>query len=122
VLDLGFGVCQDQAHVRRLPPGCRHSCPLRERLCLHGETGEVASHAWVDAWIGGNDGWLSLDVTHGEAAGAAHCRLAVGRDYLDAAPVRGVRRGGGREQLSVAVKLAEFGAAPAAQAVSHQQQ
>jgi transglutaminase-like putative cysteine protease len=87
-----------------------------------GETGEVASHAWVDAWIGGDDGWLSLDVTHGEAAGAAHCRLAVGRDYLDAAPVRGVRRGGGREKLSVAVKLAAFGGATPAPAGSHQQQ
>ena len=31
-----------------------------------GETGEVASHAWVDVWIGGDDGWLSLDVTHGK--------------------------------------------------------
>ena len=87
-----------------------------------GETGEVSSHAWVDAWIGGDAGWLSLDVTHGEAAGAAHCRLAVGRDYLDAAPVRGVRRGGGREQLSVAVKLAAFGGATPALASSHQQQ
>ena len=87
-----------------------------------GETGEVASHAWVDAWIGGDEGWLSLDVTHGEAAGAAHCRLAVGRDYLDAAPVRGVRRGGGREQLSVAVKLAALGTATTAQNGSHQQQ
>ena len=87
-----------------------------------GETGEVASHAWVDAWLGGDEGWLSLDVTHGEAAGAAHCRLAVGRDYLDAAPVRGVRRGGGREQLSVAVKLAALGAATTAQNGSHQQQ
>ena len=72
--------------------------------------------------MGGSDGWLSLDVTHGEAAGAAHCRLAVGRDYLDAAPVRGVRRGGGREQLSVAVKLAAFNAVPVAPVGSYQQQ
>ena len=50
-------------------------------------------------------GWHSLDVTHQIAAGERHCRLAVGRDYLDAAPVRGVRRGGGREQLEVAVTL-----------------
>ncbi len=123
VLDLGFGVCQDQAHV--FVACCRAAgIPARyvSGYVYTGETGEVASHAWVDAWIGGDAGWLSLDVTHGEAAGAAHCRLAVGRDYLDAAPVRGVRRGGGREQLSVAVKLAAFGAAPVAQAGSHQQQ
>jgi transglutaminase-like putative cysteine protease len=67
-------------------------------------------------------GWLSLDVSHGEATGAAHCRLAVGRDYLDAAPVRGVRRGGGREHLTVAVKLAAMGGGAAAPAGVHLQQ
>jgi len=44
-------------------------------------------------------------VTHAERAGTRHCRLAVGRDYLDAAPVRGVRRGGGHETMAVAVKV-----------------
>jgi transglutaminase-like putative cysteine protease len=87
-----------------------------------GTTGEVASHAWADAWLGEREGWLSLDVSHGEATGAAHCRLAVGRDYLDAAPVRGVRRGGGREELSVAVRLAPMGASGPAQGGGHQQQ
>jgi transglutaminase-like putative cysteine protease len=123
VLELGFGVCQDQAHV--FVACCRAAgIPARyvSGYFYTGETGEVASHAWVDAWVGGDEGWLSLDVTHGEAAGAAHCRLAVGRDYLDAAPVRGVRRGGGREQLSVAVRLAALGAVTTAQNGSHQQQ
>ena len=77
-----------------------HPGALRQRLLLHrARRCRVASHAWVDVWLGGSDGWLSLDVTHAIAAGERHCRLAVGRDYLDAAPVRGVRRGGGREQL-----------------------
>jgi hypothetical protein len=29
----------------------------------------------------------------------------VGRDYLDAAPVRGVRRGGGNESMAVTVRV-----------------
>ena len=66
-----------------------------------GTRAEVASHAWVDAWLGAEPGWCSIDVTHAEETGMRHCRLAVGRDYLDAAPVRGVRRGGGRESMSV---------------------
>jgi hypothetical protein len=33
----------------------------------------------------------------------------VGRDYLDAAPVRGVRRGGGQEQMQVSVLVADAG-------------
>ena len=41
--------------------------------------------------------------------GAHHCRLAVGRDYLDAAPVRGVRRGGGHEEMDVKVAASAAG-------------
>jgi len=105
-LDLGVGVCQDQAHV--LVACCRTAgVPARyvSGYFHGGDPGEVASHAWADVWLGPEQGWLSLDVTHAEQAGTRHCRLAVGRDYLDAAPVRGVRRGGGRESMSVTVRV-----------------
>jgi transglutaminase-like putative cysteine protease len=122
-LDLGVGVCQDQAHV--FIACCRAAgVPARyvSGYLYTGESGEVASHAWADAWLGEEEGWVSLDVTHGEAAGVRHCRLALGRDYFDAAPVRGVRRGGGREEMTVAVKLAPFLAQGASLAQQHQQQ
>jgi len=105
-LDLGVGVCQDQAHV--LVACCRAAdVPARyvSGYFHSGESGEVASHAWADVWLGAEHGWLSLDVTHAEQAGARHCRLAVGRDYLDAAPVRGVRRGGGQGTMAVTVRV-----------------
>ena len=105
-LDLGVGVCQDQAHV--LLACCRAAgVPARyvSGYFHAGDGGEVASHAWADVWLGESQGWLSLDVTHAEQAGARHCRLAVGRDYLDAAPVRGVRRGGGHESMAVTVRV-----------------
>ena len=70
-----------------------------------GKEGEIASHAWVDVWAGREQGWLSIDVTHRAPANGRHCRLAVGRDYLDACPVRGVRRGGGAEEMQVAVSV-----------------
>jgi len=122
-LDLGVGVCQDQAHV--FIACCRAAgVPARyvSGYLYTGESGEVASHAWADAWLGEEAGWVSLDVTHGEATGVRHCRLALGRDYFDAAPVRGIRRGGGREQMSVAVRLAPFLAQGASLAQQHQQQ
>jgi transglutaminase-like putative cysteine protease len=72
-----------------------------------GATGTAASHAWVDAWIPESKAWLGIDVTHREPTGMHHCRLAVGRDYLDAAPVRGVRRGGGREMMDVDVLVSK---------------
>ncbi|MGB0128969.1 MAG: transglutaminase family protein [Rhodocyclaceae bacterium] len=63
----------------------------------------AASHAWADAWVDGL-GWVSFDVTRGQLAGREHCRLAVGRDYLDACPVRGVRRGGVAQELHITVE------------------
>ena len=107
-IEIGAGVCQDQAHV--MLACCRAAgVPARyvSGYFYAGERREVASHAWVDVWLGTESGWVSLDVTHAEQAGARHCRLAVGRDYLDAAPVRGVRRGGGHETMAVAVSVAD---------------
>jgi transglutaminase-like putative cysteine protease len=106
-LDLGSGVCQDQAHV--LVACCRAArVPARfvSGYCLDEGSGAVAEHAWADAWLGPELGWLSLDVTHAGQAGVRHCRLAVGRDHLDSAPFRGVRRGGGSESMAVTVRVA----------------
>jgi transglutaminase-like putative cysteine protease len=106
VLELGVGVCQDQAHV--LVACCRTAgIPARyvSGYFHAGDSGEIASHAWADVWLGADQGWLSLDVTHAEETGGRHCRLAVGRDYLDAAPIRGLRRGGGKEAMAVTVKV-----------------
>lgn len=104
----GKGVCQDHAHV--FISCCRAlAIPARyvSGYLYAGKGGEVASHAWVDAWVGQEQGgWLSIDVTHGTLASGKHCRLAVGRDYMDACPIRGVRRGGGDEQMHVAVSVA----------------
>jgi len=105
-LTRGEGVCQDQAHV--FLTSCRAAgIPARyvSGYLYSGDSGDAASHAWVDAWIEEAKAWLGIDVTHLAATGIKHCRLAVGRDYLDAAPVRGVRRGGGREKMDVSVSV-----------------
>ena len=103
-LERGEGVCQDQAQV--LIACLRaHGIPARYVSGYLGSahSGETASHAWVEAWLSDAQGWHGIDVTHVEPAGARHCRLAVGRDYRDAAPIRGVRRGGGEEVMDVSV-------------------
>jgi transglutaminase-like putative cysteine protease len=100
------GVCQDQAHV--FLACCRAArVPARyvSGYLLAGGVNDAASHAWVDVWQEADSAWLGVDVTHAGLARADHCRLAVGRDYLDAAPVRGVRRGGGNETLHVNVHV-----------------
>ena len=101
------GVCQDQAHV--FIACCRLAgVPARyvSGYLYGGDNREMASHAWVDVWLENAHSWVGIDVTHHAPAGAQHCRLAVGRDYHDAAPVRGVRRGGGKEALEVNVSVA----------------
>ncbi|MTV36388.1 transglutaminase family protein [Duganella radicis] len=107
-LALGEGVCQDHAHLFL---ACCHAHGIPARYVsgyIDPENSDhAASHAWVDAWADDKDysGWVSIDVTHARLMTDAYCRLAIGRDYDGAAPVRGVRRGGGVESLSVDVQI-----------------
>jgi transglutaminase-like putative cysteine protease len=63
----------------------------------------VASHAWAEAWIGNR--WVSFDISNASAAGSGHVKLAVGLDYLDACPIRGVRLGGGDESMNASAEV-----------------
>lgn len=110
------GVCQDFAHL--LIGACRtHGLAARyvsgylltdplpgEPLLL----GADASHAWVQVWCPGTpgvpaDGWLDLDPTNRLVPASGHVRVAVGRDFGDVTPLRGVIRGGGSHTLTVGV-------------------
>lgn len=104
-LEMGRGVCQDHAH---LFIACCRAADVPARYVSGyvdpGHSDQAASHAWAEVWIEG-EGWVSVDITHRELAREGHCRLAIGRDYLSAAPVRGVRTGGGEESLRVQVSV-----------------
>jgi transglutaminase-like putative cysteine protease len=105
---LGAGVCQDHAHIFL---ACCHAHGIPARYVSGyidpGSTGHAASHAWVDAWVEDPDftGWVSIDVTHARLMTDGYCRLAIGRDYESAAPVRGMRRGGGDEVMRVEAQI-----------------
>lgn len=103
----GHGVCQDYSHI--YISCCRLiGVPARyvSGYLYSGAGGppQVASHAWVEAWVD-DIGWIGFDVTNFKRADETHLRLAVGMDYLDACPVRGVRRGGGIEEMNVSVDI-----------------
>jgi transglutaminase-like putative cysteine protease len=110
-LTAGSGVCQDQAHVftaaaRYLGIPTRYVSGYFHAI---GEgIGEAASHAWSESWVEGL-GWVAFDVTNEICASDGHVRLAVGPDYDACAPIRGVRRGGGTEQMDVKVTVAAQG-------------
>ncbi|MFC3939206.1 transglutaminase family protein [Pseudomonas gingeri NCPPB 3146 = LMG 5327] len=96
------GVCQDHTHAFL---ACARSLGIPARYVsgyLYSENSEhLSSHAWAEAWL--DDAWYSFDVTNQLARPERHLKLAVGLDYLDACPVRGMRRGGGFEQMHAKV-------------------
>lgn len=96
LLDRGEGVCQDFAHLavaalRSVGLAARYVSgyletsppPGRERL-----VGADASHAWVSVFTG--SGWLDLDPTNDRLVDASYVQLALGRDYADVPPLKGV--------------------------------
>jgi transglutaminase-like putative cysteine protease len=50
-------------------------------------------------------GWVGFDPTNNLLAGQRHIRVAVGRDYADVPPTRGVFKGAAETELSVAVQV-----------------
>ena len=104
---LRRGVCQDITHIfvaaaRALGVPARYIGGHFHRA--DGITTQEAGHAWAEAY-GGNLGWIGFDPTNGLCTTESHVRVAVGLDYLGAAPVRGTRFGGGGETLTVAVRV-----------------
>jgi transglutaminase-like putative cysteine protease len=106
------GVCQDYSHVmitlvRELGIPCRY---VSGYLYHHTENDSPdrsaadATHAWVEAFLP-ELGWVSFDPTNDLIAGERHIRAAVGRDYADVPPTRGVFRGSAESDLSVAVAV-----------------
>jgi transglutaminase-like putative cysteine protease len=100
------GVCQDLAHVfiaaaRSLGMPARYVGGYYLRTDTHEQE---AGHAWAEAHVDGL-GWIGFDPAHGVCVTDRYARVAIGQDYLDAAPIRGARTGGDDEQLTVVVHV-----------------
>ncbi len=114
ILQTRAGVCQDYAHVMI---AIARSWGIPSRYVsgyVHDVDGPAsqasanATHAWVECRLP-QIGWLGLDPTNRCLAGDQHIRIAHGRDYQDAAPTRGVHRGGGEARLEVRVEVRQLG-------------
>ena len=64
----------------------------------------IATHAWCQVWAGTGVGWVDVDPTHGYFPEDDHVVTAVGRDYSDVPPNRGLWKGDATETMSVIVK------------------
>jgi len=111
-LRLRAGVCQDFAHL--MIACCRSAgiparyvsgyietrpAPGQQRLL-----GADATHAWCSIYAPGQ-GWFDFDPTNGKARTDEYIETAVGRDFTDVSPMRGIVFGGGRPSLHVAVDV-----------------
>jgi len=111
------GVCQDFAHimialVRSLRIPCRYvSGYLYRRAQDHDRSVVDATHAWVEAFLPPL-GWVGFDPTNCLLTGDRHIRTAIGRDYADVPPTRGIFRGHTASDLSVAVRVTASTEAP----------
>ena len=106
------GVCQDFSHLmiaclRSLGLAARYvsgylvtTPPLGKPRLI----GVDASHAWL-AVFSPRFGFVDVDPTNNVVVGDQHITLAMGRDFGDVTPLRGVVLGGGRHELEVAVDV-----------------
>ncbi len=121
----GRGISQDLAHifiavVRSLGVPARYVAgyfrpgdgafaqEAREEASQVGSqvVGRRAGHAWAEAHVP-DLGWVGFDPANGGCATDRHVRVAVGLDYLGAAPVRGAHYGGGREDVAVRLEVTQ---------------
>ena len=109
-LEARKGVCQDFAHIfialaRGVGIPCRYVSGYLYHRTEDGDRSAVdATHAWVEVCLP-ELGWTGFDPTNDLLAGDRHIRVAVGRDYADVPPTRGVFKGQAKSELSVAVKV-----------------
>lgn len=118
-LAIGQGVCQDFTHimialVRQLRIPCRYvSGYLFHRVDGNERSADDAMHAWAEAYLP-DLGWVGIDPTNDTPATERHIRVAVGRDYADVPPTRGVFKGQPESELCVAVQVYPAGITPPA--------
>ena len=110
VLELRAGVCQDFAHLfiavaRAMGVPARY---VSGYIHVPGRAGSTsASHAWAEGWVPGR-GWVGYDATRPVRTSENHVRLAVGRDYTDAAPTRGIYVGSAIGTMAVSVRTRQI--------------
>jgi transglutaminase-like putative cysteine protease len=103
------GVCQDYAHIMlALVRNYLHiPCRYVSGYLFHSRadtSADGASHAWLDVWLP-DLGWVGFDPTNDVLVGERHIEVAIGRDYYDVPPTRGMYKGNAGSDLAVHVRV-----------------
>jgi transglutaminase-like putative cysteine protease len=109
-LEARKGVCQDFTHVMLsiarswgIPARYVSGYLYREKESIDRSVPD-ASHAWLECFLP-SLGWIGFDPTNNLIAGERHIRVAIGHDYADVPPTKGVYKGVAQGELAVAVKV-----------------
>ncbi len=107
VLSQGSGTFQDLSHL--FIACCRILGIPARYISGYLYSGSAADpkltlHAWAEAWVD-QIGWLDFDISNAHPAKGNSLRLAIGRDDLDACPVRRVPSGGSVQTMAVQVQV-----------------
>lgn len=106
------GVCQDLAHfalacIRSIGLSGRYMSGYIETLPPPGKPkliGADASHAWMSIYIPGIE-WVEYDATNNLLVSNNHVRVAVGRDFADVTPLKGIVYSAGEQKMKVSVDV-----------------
>jgi transglutaminase-like putative cysteine protease len=106
------GVCQDFAHfslacIRSIGLAARYISGYIETLPPPGKpklVGADASHAWMGLYIP-EAGWVEFDATNNLLVNDQHIRVAIGRDFSDVVPLKGIVYSGGGQKMDVSVDV-----------------
>ncbi|MCZ8154925.1 MAG: transglutaminase family protein [Leptospira sp.] len=112
VLNERKGVCQDFSHLavsamRSIGIPARYVSGYLETQPPPGQEklrGSDATHAWVSVYCP-DMGWLDFDPTNGKMITEEYIITAIGRDYSDVSPLKGIIFGGGKHKLLVEVDV-----------------
>ena len=115
LLNSGGGVCQDFTHLMiglarclkipaRYVSGFLHAGSERFR-------GDTQTHAWCELLFP-SAGWIGFDPANRCVVGGNFVKVAVGRDFRDVPPNRGVFRGQAEESIDVRVRSTELQSIP----------
>lgn len=111
ILDHGKGVCQDFTHLliglarvlgipARYASGLVHPDASRYR-------GFTQTHAWAELFFP-SVGWVGFDAANKCVVGENFVKVAVGRDFRDVPPNKGLYRGKAEEGIDVKVQSEEL--------------
>jgi len=100
------GVCQDHAHIfiaaaRLLGFPARY---VSGYLFMEGSPEQEAGHGWAEVWVDAL-GWVGFDISNGISPDERYVRVATGRDYADAAPVRSMSFGARDHNMVVSLRV-----------------